>query len=126
MKFDFILDWIVGAMEQKKLLNWLAMSFGLVRNSPLLLIIISGDSDSSVFKGIIDLNQKHLFNIINVVSEIIIILCFSKVDKLFLYVLYSSQGYIQRGFATGQLVWDPKFLSQIKKKLKILMYLILI
>ena len=113
-------------MEQKKLLNWLAMSFGLVRNSPLLLIIISGDSDSSVFKGIIDLNQKHLFNIINVVSEIIIILCFSKVDKLFLYVLYSSQGYIQRGFATGQLVWDPKFLSQIKKKLKILMYLILI
>ena len=104
------------------------MSFGLVRNSPLLLIIISGDSDSSVFKGIIDLNQKHLklFNIINVVSEIIIILRFSKVDKLFLYVLYSSQGYIQRGFATGQLVWDPKFLSQIKKKLKILMYLILI
>ena len=39
----------------KKLLNWLAMSFGLVRNSPLFLRIILGDSDSLVFKEIIDL-----------------------------------------------------------------------
>ena len=30
------------------------------------------------------------------------------------------QGRIQRGFANGQLVWDPKFLSQVNKKLKIL------
>ena len=31
-----------------------------------------------------------------------------------------NQGRIQRGFAAGQPVWDPKFLSQINKKLKIL------
>ena len=30
------------------------------------------------------------------------------------------QGRIQRDVATGQPVWDPKFLSQINKKLKIL------
>ena len=46
LKFGFILEWIVGATEQKKLLHWLAISFGLVRNSPLLLRIILGDSDS--------------------------------------------------------------------------------
>ena len=53
MRFVFILDWIVGAMEQKMLLNWLAMPFGLVMNSPLLLRIILGDSDSLVSKEII-------------------------------------------------------------------------
>ena len=31
-----------------------------------------------------------------------------------------KQGQIQRSFATNQLVWDPKFLFQINKKLKIL------
>ena len=31
-----------------------------------------------------------------------------------------NQERIQRGFATGQLVWDPKFLIQIKKKIKTL------
>ena len=36
------------------------------------------------------------------------------------------QGCIQWGFATGQLVQDPKFFSQINKKLKILVNLILI
>ena len=61
LKFGFILDWIVEAMEQKKLLNWLAMSFGLVRNSPLLLRIILGDSDSLVFKEIIDLIPFQVF-----------------------------------------------------------------
>ena len=30
------------------------------------------------------------------------------------------QGCIQRSFDTAQPVWDPKFLSQINKKLKIL------
>ena len=30
LKFGYILDWIVDATEQKKFLNWLAMSFGLV------------------------------------------------------------------------------------------------
>ena len=46
LKFGFILDWIVGVTEQKKLLNCFAMSFGLVTNWPLLLRIILGDSDS--------------------------------------------------------------------------------
>ena len=31
-----------------------------------------------------------------------------------------NQGRIQRGFTTGQLVWDPKSSSQINKKIKIL------
>ena len=31
-----------------------------------------------------------------------------------------EQRRIKRSFATGQSVWDPKFLSQINKKLKIL------
>ena len=53
-------------MEQKKLLNWLAMSFGLVRYSPLLLMIIFGDSDP-LFNSFL-----CVFDIINVVSEIII------------------------------------------------------
>ena len=35
--------------ETKKLVNWLAMSFGLIMYSPLLLRIILGDSDSLVF-----------------------------------------------------------------------------
>ena len=30
------------------------------------------------------------------------------------------QGRTQRGFPTGQPIWDPKFLSQINTKLKIL------
>ena len=30
------------------------------------------------------------------------------------------QWRIQSGFATGQPVWDPKFLPQINKKLKML------
>ena len=50
-----MLDWIVGATKQKKLLISLAMSFGLVKNSPLLLRIILGGSDSLMFKEIIDL-----------------------------------------------------------------------
>ena len=64
LKFGFKLDWIVAAAEQKKLLNWLAMSFGLVRNSPLLLRIILGDSDSLVFKEIIDLIPFQVFLIL--------------------------------------------------------------
>ena len=40
------------------------MSFGLVRNSPLLLRIILGDSDSLVFKEIIDLIPFQLFLIL--------------------------------------------------------------
>ena len=63
-KFGFILDWIVGATEQKKLLNCSAMSFVLVRNSPLLLRIILGDSDSLVFKEITDLIPFQVFLIL--------------------------------------------------------------
>ena len=51
-------------MKQKKLLNWLAISFGLVRNSPLLLRIIFGDSDFLVFKEIIDLIPFDMFLIL--------------------------------------------------------------
>ena len=40
------------------------MSFGLVRNSPLLLRIIFGNSDSLVFKEIIDLIPLHVFLIL--------------------------------------------------------------
>ena len=61
LKFSFIFDWIVGATEQEKLLNWLAMSFGLVITSHLLLKIILGDSDSLVFKEIIDLTPFLVF-----------------------------------------------------------------
>ena len=75
LKFGLILNWIVSAMKQKKWLNWLAISFGLVRNSPLLLRITFGDSDFLVFKEIIDLIPFDIFfDIINVVSEIIIII----------------------------------------------------
>ena len=63
LKFAFIFDWIVGATE-KKSLNWLALSFGLVRNSPLLLWIILGDSDSLVFKEINDLIPFQVFLIL--------------------------------------------------------------
>ena len=48
LKVGFILDWIVGATKQKKLLKLWEICFGLVRNSPILLRIIFGDSDSSV------------------------------------------------------------------------------
>ena len=51
-------------MEQKKLLNWLAMSFGLVRYSPLLLMIIFGDSDPLMFEEIIDLTPFYVFLIL--------------------------------------------------------------
>ena len=61
LKFGFILDWIVDATEQKMLLSWLVMSIGLVRNSPLLLRRILGDSDSLVFKEIIDLILFQVF-----------------------------------------------------------------
>ena len=61
LKFGFILDWIVDATEQKMLLSWLVMSIGLVRNSPLLLRKILGDSDSLVFKEIIDLILFQVF-----------------------------------------------------------------
>ena len=37
-----------------------------------------------------------------------------------LVLLLLEQGRILRSFATGQPVWDPKFLSQINKNLKIL------
>ena len=50
-----------GCSRTKKKLNRLAMSFGLVRNSPLLLRIIFGDSDSLVFEEIIDLIPFHVF-----------------------------------------------------------------
>ena len=40
------------------------MSFGLVRNSPLLLRIILGDSDSLLFKEIIDLIPFQVFLIL--------------------------------------------------------------
>ena len=51
------------------------MSFGLVRNSPLLLRIILEDSYSLLFKEIIDLTPC-VFDIINVVSAIIIVIRF--------------------------------------------------
>ena len=51
-------------MEQKKLLNWLAMSFGLVRYSPLLLMIIFGDSDPLMFEEIIYLTPFYVFLIL--------------------------------------------------------------
>ena len=51
-------------MEQKNLLNWFAISFGLVRNSPLLLRIILGDADSLVFKEIINLIPFQVFLIL--------------------------------------------------------------
>ena len=51
-------------MEQKNVLNWLAVSFGLVRNLPLLLIITLGDTDSLVFKKIIDLIPFHVLLIL--------------------------------------------------------------
>ena len=54
-------DWIFGATEQKKLLKLLAMSIGLVRNSPLLLTIVFGDSDSLVFREIIYVIPFHVF-----------------------------------------------------------------
>ena len=54
----------MGAAEQKKLLNWLAMSFGLVRNSPILLGIILGDSDSRVYKEIVDVIPLQVFLIL--------------------------------------------------------------
>ena len=73
-KIWVLLDWIVGATEQKKLLNWLAMSFALLRNSPLLLRTILGDSGSLVFKEIIIVSPFHaFFHIINVVSEMIVL-----------------------------------------------------
>ena len=52
------------------------MSFRLERYSPSLLRIIFGDSDSLVLQEIIDLIPFHVFDIINVVSEIIIIITF--------------------------------------------------
>ena len=54
----------MGAAEQKKLLNWLAMSFGLVRNSPILLGIILGDPDSRVYKEIVDVIPLQVFLIL--------------------------------------------------------------
>ena len=67
-KIWVLLDWIVGATEQKKLLNWLAMSFGLLRNSPLLLRTILRDSGSLVFKEIIDLIPFQEFLILLMLS----------------------------------------------------------
>ena len=58
LKVGFVLNWIVAATGQKKLLKLLALSFGLVRNSPLLSRIIFGDSDVLAFKEIIDLVSK--------------------------------------------------------------------
>ena len=40
--------------------------------------------------------------------------------KIYLIWLMTKQGRIQRGLGTGQPVWDPRFLSQFNKKLKIL------
>ena len=64
LKFGFILDWTAVTTEHKKLLNWLAISFELVRTSPLLLRITLGDSDSLVFKEIIDLIPFQVFLIL--------------------------------------------------------------
>ena len=50
-----------GATEQKTLSQILEMSIGLVRNSPVLLTIRFVDSDSLVFREIIDLNPFHVF-----------------------------------------------------------------
>ena len=58
LKVGFVLNWIVGATGQKKLLKLLALSFGLVRNSSLLSRIIFEDSDVLAFKEIIDLVSK--------------------------------------------------------------------
>ena len=63
LKFGYILDWIVDATEQKKFLNWLAMSFGLVF-TPLLLRVILADSDFLVFREIIDLIPFVVFLIL--------------------------------------------------------------
>ena len=59
----------------KKLLNWLSMLFGWVKNSPSLLRIIFENSDSLVFKEIID-SFPSILDIINVVSKIIMIIRF--------------------------------------------------
>ena len=56
-----MLDWMFDATEQKTLSQLLEMSIGLVRNSPVLLTILFGDSDSLVFREIIDLNPFHVF-----------------------------------------------------------------
>ena len=58
LKVGFVLNWIVGATGQKKLLKLLALSFGLVRNSSLLSRIIFEDSDILAFKEINDLVSK--------------------------------------------------------------------
>ena len=62
----------------KKLLKLLAMSIRLVRNSPLLLTVVFGDSDSLVFREIIDLVPLHaFFNIIfSIIFEIITFILF--------------------------------------------------
>ena len=48
----------------KKLLKWLAMSFGFVRYSSLLSRIIFRDSDFLVVKKIIDFIPFHVFLIL--------------------------------------------------------------
>ena len=49
---------------KKKILNWLAMSLGLARYSPLLLRLVFGDSDSLVLKKNIDLIPFYVFLIL--------------------------------------------------------------
>ena len=67
------------------------MSFGLLRSIPLLLRIIFSNSDSLVFKEIMN-SFPCVFDIAVVFEMIIVIhflLCFIKVDQLFLFVFYS-------------------------------------
>lgn len=62
-------SWLYARLDSrrnraKKILKLLGMSFGLVSNSPLLLAISFGDSDSLVFKEVIDLIPFHVFLIL--------------------------------------------------------------
>lgn len=62
-------SWLYARLDSrrnraKKILKLLGMSFGLVSNSPLLLAINFGDSDSLAFKEVIDLIPFHVFLIL--------------------------------------------------------------
>ena len=62
-------SWLYARLDSrrnsaKKKLKLLGMSVGLVSNSPLLLAISFGDSDSLAFKKVIDLLPFHVFLIL--------------------------------------------------------------
>ena len=55
-------------------------------------------------------------------SSLLVKIIVSKHSQYYLssFLLVYMQERIQRGFAAGQVVWNPTFLSQINEKLKIL------